>query len=890
VGPERFLREIKTAASLQHPHILSLIDSGVADGLLYYVMPYVEGASLRQRISVEKQLGLEETMKIAEHVASALDYAHRHGVIHRDIKPENVLLHEGSALVADFGIALATGSAGSGRLTETGFALGTPQYMSPEQAAGDRELDARTDTYALGCLVYEMLTGEPPHTGATAQAIFSKTMTEMPTPIRVVRRNVPAHVEAAVERALAKVPADRFSTSGGFVEALSDPERPITGPTAHTPSAVMAGDSRSPIWSKRAVVGLSVVAILLALAWFGNLDRGAGRMSAPPTTRQVTFSGDAQEIALAPDGEMFAYLANEGRTLLLKDIGGDVELRLVDADEPLGPPRWSPDGSEVLFAGNLEDQRGIFAVARLGGDPRVVVGSAIGTPSVVGRTLAYDFAGSRDVFAIACCGAQIYLGSDPNSVTQAGPDSFVVESGRLIDLNQTVARIHTLDVSRDGERISFVGATVDQQVILGTVSTDGSSVNIIAEEDGSARGEMEPFRSPQWSLSGGGVYYSYSSGGGSNILAVEIAPRSGAAAGDPILVAPALPAEITFGVSPDHHSLMYSGGARRTRLVQVDGGAGFKRLATGTWTYNFPALCSDGTMLAYAKGAGSDQDVYARSLADDRERRVTQGRQFVGALSWSPDCSRIAYVTETANHADAYVVDVETGQVTGIGEEFAGFGLAPQWSSDGSSVVLSRERHGLVSIDLDSGAETPVDMSQLRAALFSLMAPPGSPAMLGFDSMPPARPVGSESLPDLRGQQTPPDSPRRMQPRIRTPVIAPDGVRVAAFLGNRRDAGLWLLSMDESVPRKLVDGRAWPLGWTDDDAVLFVRNPFGGSGVSRIEKVSSDNAVVQTVLELPFECELGNLTVSRQGNRAVCALTERTSDVWVVEGIELPVR
>ena len=162
--------------------------------------------------------------------------------------------------------------------------------------------------------------------------------------------------------------------------------------------------------------------------------------------------------------------------------------------------------------------------------------------------------------------------------------------------------------------------------------------------------------------------------------------------------------------------------------------------------------------------------------------------------------------------------------------------------------------------------------------------------MLGFDSMPPARPVGSESLPDLRGQQTPPDSPRRMQPRIRTPVIAPDGVRVAAFLGNRRDAGLWLLSMDESVPRKLVDGRAWPLGWTDDDAILFVRNPFGGSGVSRIEKVSSNNAVVETVLELPFECELGNLTVARQGNRAVCALTESTSDVWLVEGIELPVR
>ena len=220
IGAKRFLQEIETT-DLQHPHILPLHDSGEVGGTAYYVMPYVEGESLRDRLRREKQLPIEVAVRIATEVASALDYAHRKGVVHRDIKPENILLHEGQALVADFGIALALSAAGGTRMTETGLSLGTPHYMSPEQAMGEREITGRSDVYALGCVLYEMLTGDPPFTGSTAQAIVAQVVTESPRPMIPRRHTIPAHIEAAVLRALEKLPADRFATPAEFAQALA---------------------------------------------------------------------------------------------------------------------------------------------------------------------------------------------------------------------------------------------------------------------------------------------------------------------------------------------------------------------------------------------------------------------------------------------------------------------------------------------------------------------------------------------------------------------------------------------------------------------------------------------------------------------------------------------
>jgi serine/threonine-protein kinase len=234
LGPERFLSEIRTTASLQHPHILPLFDSGAAEGLLYYVMPFVAGETLRSRLERERQLPVRDAVRIAREIADALDYAHRHGVIHRDVKPENILLHDDHVVVADFGIALAVQQAGGQRMTQTGLSLGTPQYMAPEQAMGERTVDARADVYALGAVLYEMLAGEPPFTGPTAQAIVARVMTESPRALAGQRSSVPPALDDVVRTALEKLPADRFVSAEQFARALEG-------------AAERGADARSPI-------------------------------------------------------------------------------------------------------------------------------------------------------------------------------------------------------------------------------------------------------------------------------------------------------------------------------------------------------------------------------------------------------------------------------------------------------------------------------------------------------------------------------------------------------------------------------------------------------------------------------------------------------------------
>ncbi|MEZ4586666.1 MAG: protein kinase [Gemmatimonadales bacterium] len=267
LGEERFLREIQVTANLQHPHVLPLYDSGSAGGALYYVMPLVRGESLRERLTRERHLPVEEAVGIVRQVALALDYAHRQGIVHRDIKPENILLQDGEPLLSDFGIALAASEAGGSRLTGTGFSIGTVQYMSPEQAAADRDLDARSDVYSLGAVAYELLTGEPPFSGANPQAIVAKLLTERPTAVRVLREAAPEGVEAAVMRALARVPTDRHPTARAFADALV------------APAAASAPVRRSA----RGRLGWAVAAaVLVALAGYAAFRSGLlGRATAP---------------------------------------------------------------------------------------------------------------------------------------------------------------------------------------------------------------------------------------------------------------------------------------------------------------------------------------------------------------------------------------------------------------------------------------------------------------------------------------------------------------------------------------------------------------------------------------------------------------------------------
>ncbi len=364
VGVERFLSEIKTTANLQHAHILGLIDSGAVEGTVYYVMPYIDGESLRQRLTRETQLAVPEATRIAVDVARALDYAHRRGVIHRDIKPENILLHEGQPLVADFGIALAvTRSTDGTRITESGMSLGTPQYMSPEQAMGERTLDARADVYALGCVLYEMLTGEPPFTGPTAQTVITKLMTVEPAPVSTLRRSTPSNVAAATMTALNKVPADRFATAADFAAALENP--------LYTAPAASGKAARSP---RRAFpylrggewAALAAIAVLAAAAIAGWAR--AARRGADVTARfeiPVPDSAFGAQVVLSPDGRRLIWSARSGYYERWLDSLGIRKLR--DATPNSGPVRGlSPDGANALASG----RGGVSAIPLAGGAAR----------------------------------------------------------------------------------------------------------------------------------------------------------------------------------------------------------------------------------------------------------------------------------------------------------------------------------------------------------------------------------------------------------------------------------------------------------------------------------------------------------------------------------------
>ncbi|MEO8199831.1 MAG: protein kinase [Gemmatimonadota bacterium] len=366
IGADRFLSEIKTTANLQHPHILPLFDSGAAGQrggeertYLYYVMPFIDGESLRDRLNREKQLPIHDAVRIATEVASALDYAHRHGVIHRDIKPENILLHDGRALVADFGIALAASKAGGTRMTETGMSLGTPHYMSPEQAMGEREITARSDVYALGCVTYEMLLGEPPFTGPTAQAIVAKVMTAEPVTLTGQRKSIPPHVEDAVFTALEKLPADRFPSAAEFADALA-------GNVSRVPSRTRSAGTSTKTGPWRAIsamLGVLVLALLGLAAWnFSHRSVATGPSvydEALPNEAPLTFAFTAaanaygtalRNLSVERGGAFAVYAAPQGdSTILWYRSLHDATARPIAGTVGATDPRVSPDGSRVAF-------------------------------------------------------------------------------------------------------------------------------------------------------------------------------------------------------------------------------------------------------------------------------------------------------------------------------------------------------------------------------------------------------------------------------------------------------------------------------------------------------------------------------------------------------------
>jgi serine/threonine-protein kinase len=626
IGAERFLKEIETTAGLQHPHILPLLDSGhTGDGpgkpgpYLFYVMPFVDGESLRARLTRDKQLPLTDAVRIATEVASALDYAHRHGVIHRDIKPENILLHEGSALVADFGIALAASKAGGTRMTETGMSLGTPHYMSPEQAMGEREITARSDVYALGVVTYEMLTGDPPFTGSTAQAIVARVLTEPPRPLAIQRRTIPPHVEAAVMGALEKLPADRWGSAAEFGATLEG--RGARTVVAGTTLATAAGSRRS---GRPTVVALGLVALaaggLAAWAWLRPPP-------VPPVSRQaVVLWRHALEPFLAPSVEHSstqAAIAPDGSSIVFADsIGGGVQLMLKRREDAEATPIAGTEGGLAPFFS--PDGKWIGYVTVDGRVRKVPVG---GGGSV---TLTNNASASYLAAAWLDDGTIVFVGQDKlrRVSAQGGGDTPV--GRRQPERRFNVVTLTPIPGSRGVLYTAFPGnCSIESSVNVFDFAADSGRI-------------LVPNALGAWYSPTGHVLYTDRAGG---LYAVgfdreTLVQTSGAV---PVLegVAPA-----GFALSPSGsavYSLQGAGvGPRELTWVSRDGRA---EPVDSSWraAFEYPALSPDGHTLAVSVRDGATQLWIRR--ADGTRHQVSQQGTVNWRPSWTADGRAIAFVS-----------------------------------------------------------------------------------------------------------------------------------------------------------------------------------------------------------------------------------------------------
>ena len=627
IGAERFLAEIKLTANLQHPHILPLLDSGEAgqreDGsgiFLWYTMPYVEGESLRTRLSREKQLPLDDAVRLATEVASALDYAHRHGVIHRDIKPENVLLHEGRALVADFGIALALSSAGT-RMTETGMSLGTPHYMSPEQAMGERELTARSDVYALGAMLYEMLVGEPPFTGPTAQAIVARVVTESPRPLLPQRHTIPPQVEAAVMIALEKLPADRFGSAAEFAEALARPGFADTTAFA-APVGWSAPAGRKARIRLAAIIG-GVALVGVAAGWIL-------RPRPAPDLRVERFeilNGVLADggFAISPDGRtVVASVRKEGGGyhLITRRLDA-LETATIPGSDNSGLPAFSPDGRELAFS----SPRGVGRVT-LGGGAAVTTALPIpGNSSLEWGVDGFWYFSNQNggVSRVAVTGGQPEIVIQPDSIS--------------------------------GELLLYVDALPGGRAVLVSRVRAEYAQNEVAVLDLRTKTMRNLVRGTMGKYDGvGHLLYATSDG---VLFAAPFDPDKAEISGEPVAVARDiwLPGFgwAAYDVSPSG-TLIYqtvAGLSEGQALVFVGRDGTRRPFPLPKGQYNNLALSPDGARLALGTVEGNKDggEIFVMGLHDSVLTRLTfEGVN--GYPSWTPDGKRLAFYREVNAERD----------------------------------------------------------------------------------------------------------------------------------------------------------------------------------------------------------------------------------------------
>jgi serine/threonine protein kinase/Tol biopolymer transport system component len=745
VGAARFHREIEIAAQLQHPSILPLLDSGDADGLLYFVMPYVPGQSLRQRLNREHELPIHDAVRLLIEIVDGLAHAHEHGVVHRDIKPDNVMLSGRHALVTDFGVAHAVSEATSGgTLTTLGVALGTPSYMSPEQATADPGIDHRADIYAIGVVAYELLAGRLPFTGTSPQQVLAAHVTETPEPVEKHRPGISPALSSAVMRCLEKRPADRWQTAGDLLAALEPLATPSGGlvPTDARlkPVSVQASPRRS--W----MVGVGVLA-LLAVGAFALTRSGK---STPSTAfgRSTQFTNEAGlqiDPAISPDGKLVAFVAgNSARArVYIRPIGGGRSFAL--SDDSMAQefePQWSPDGSQILF----RTQNGAAIAPALGGHARGILANSP-TDSVTtaswspdGREIVYArgdtvfvtgadgqsrrmiAAGIREVSwcrwsrqaPLIACVSNNAMARDPgaNFANKAPSDIVVVPAagGAPVHVTADRAMNQSPEWSPRGDRLFFISnrdgpLDVYEVAVTGNGTPRGAPMRVTTGLNA---------RSLSITADANRVAYSLYTGH-ANIYSLPI-PASGVALSTDATPVTSGPQTVeAVSVSPDDKWVTYDSdrdGIANIYRIPVAGGEP-EQLTNETFDVFAPALSPDGRLLAYHSFRSGTRDIEVRPLDGGPIEFVTNSPAQESYPVWSPMGDRLLFFDQNVG-GGVYVVS-RLGAGKWSTPRRLRFGNAPlnagtafsSWSPDGKSIVTETQR-AIIVVAADSGAARTV--------------------------------------------------------------------------------------------------------------------------------------------------------------------------------------
>jgi len=822
IGAERFLREIEIAARLTHPHILTVHDSGRSDGLLFYVTPFIEGESLRRRLDRERQLPLQDALSLTREVASALSYAHDRGVIHRDIKPENILLSAGGAVVADFGVARAVTAAGAEQLTETGIAVGTPVYMSPEQASGETQLDGRSDIYSLGCVFYEMLGGEPPHVGTTPQAVIARKIHEPAPCISVLRDSLPKSVEITLQRALAKTPADRLGNAAKLLDELDAAmldAAVLDDGVARQHSGASPRSRRS-----RSRLGIAVALVVVLAAASIPFVRGIGGRAEvlQPQLTQLTYSGNILKAELSPDGEFLAFIRDgQPSHLLVRDLTGGTTLEIGKFSR-LFTLRWSPDGSSLLVSGVDSTNQWVSGTyPRLGGELRSIA------------DCCHVFAAwSPDGTKIAHWTQPI---ESSLKITGAG-------TTRVIEIPESAGLHHQGDWSPNGRFIALgTRISAHTRSMIWVVDVERETWLLLAED----RGLLS---TPRWSVDGDAVYYFR----GDELCRVRVS-EGGAAISEPEVVRSGL--EVYLGRSDallPAPSFASSGAA----FVFVSG-RHFSNLQLAT--------------------VGRSGEVPTTPL------ELTHGTARKSAGRFSPDGEWVAFVQYEGDKGDIFVTRVDGSDLRQITHDGV-FGCSPAWSRDGSQLACAARGENseleIVTVEVATGRwrRYPYTSKGSTAIAWApsdriLYGRQGNRNFHFLDTVTEVEQplVTDESVGWMFTPQISPDG---------------ESVAIWWNRGRRgRDRGTWTISLSDSSQRLVRPGIAYPVGYSPDGSALYVeeRTPDGWRMVM-VHLASGEISVLgYTPIAQLYECVARD---AARGVSLLCSVDESDSDVWLVQDFD----